>query len=502
MNLTDNSLKELDNPALTRNERILLRCRLASELIYIGQYETAREALGELWQGVGNRPEVDKIKPQIAAEVLLQCGTLSGWLGGAQHISGAHEKAKDLLFEAMRMFRAQKQQAKVSEAKYELSKCYFRLGAYEDARIILEQAIKGLEEKDSDLKAKIYIRQSVFEIWTGRYRDALDVLEKARAFFEASGDALKGKWHSQRALVLRRLSAAERRLDYADRAIIEYTAAIFHCEQAGHERYCGNNLNNLAFLLYKLGRYSEAHERLDRAQEIFKRLQDKGSLAQVNETRARVFVAERFYTEADRLITGVIYTFKKGSEYGRLTDALIVQGIAHSRLGLHESSLRILRQAMSVAQTSGAHSNAGRAALTLIEEHGKERLAEMELYNAYRLADDLLKDTEDAEELERLRHCARIMSRRLIGIKISDENFVLPKAVHDYEARFIREALEAEDGIVTHAAKRLGISHQALIRALETRHQELLSMRTPARIRRRSIIRQDSTVKRRKLKDE
>jgi tetratricopeptide (TPR) repeat protein len=196
MNLTDSRLKELDNPSLTRNERVMLRCRLASEFIHVGQYEVAREALGELWHGIGHRPEVEKLKPLTTAEVLLQCGTLSGWLGSAQHIADAQEKAKDLLFEALRMFKSQNQDAKVSEAKYELSKCYFRLGAYDDARVVLEQAIKGLE--DTDLKAKIYIRHAVFEIWTGRYRDALEVLEKAREFFEASGDALKGKWHSQR----------------------------------------------------------------------------------------------------------------------------------------------------------------------------------------------------------------------------------------------------------------------------------------------------------------
>ncbi len=47
MNLTDARLKELDNPSLTHNERILLRCRLASEFIHIGQYEVAREALNQ-----------------------------------------------------------------------------------------------------------------------------------------------------------------------------------------------------------------------------------------------------------------------------------------------------------------------------------------------------------------------------------------------------------------------------------------------------------------------
>jgi tetratricopeptide (TPR) repeat protein len=410
MNLTDSRLKELENPALTHNERVLLRCRLASEFIHIGQYEVAREALGDLWQGVGRRPDVEKLKPLTAAEVMLQCGTLSGWLGSIQHISGSQDKAKDLLFESLRLFQAQSKLTKAAEAQYEMSRCYFRLGAYDEARVSLDEALKKVGEQDVDLRANILIRRSIVETWTGRNYAAWDILEKAREFFELSSEALKGKWHSQRGLVLRRLATAERSDDYADRAIIEYTAAIYHYELAGHERYCGNNLNNLAFLLYKLGRYSEAHETLDRAQAIFERHNDAGDLAHVNETRARVLVAERHYKEANHLIAGVVQMFEKGNEYGRLADAMTIQGVIWSRLELHENSIYILRHAMSVAQTSGAHSNAASAALTLIEEHGKERLSATELYDIYRRADELLKETQDTEEIARLRACARIMS--------------------------------------------------------------------------------------------
>ncbi len=63
MNLADERLRELDNPSLTENERALLRCRVAADLIHAGQYEKAREALGELWRGVGERPDVKKLKP-------------------------------------------------------------------------------------------------------------------------------------------------------------------------------------------------------------------------------------------------------------------------------------------------------------------------------------------------------------------------------------------------------------------------------------------------------
>lgn len=59
-------------------------CAKASELTYAGQYEQAKEALGEMWQGVGERPAVGEYAPEVMAELLLQCGTLSGFLGDAQ----------------------------------------------------------------------------------------------------------------------------------------------------------------------------------------------------------------------------------------------------------------------------------------------------------------------------------------------------------------------------------------------------------------------------------
>jgi CheY-like chemotaxis protein/Tfp pilus assembly protein PilF len=484
MNLADSQLKQLDNPSLTHNERILLRCRLASEFIHTGQYESAREALGELWLGVKERPDTEKLKPHVAAELLLQYGVLSGWLGNAQHISGAQERAKDLLFESLRMFKAQSQYAKVSETKYELGMCYFRLGAFDEARVILKDALNNL--KDVHLQAKILIRRSIIEVWTGHYLEAWDILDKAREFFETSGDVLKGRWHGQMGLVLRRLATAEQRADYMDRAIIEYTAAIYHYEKAKHERYCGNNLNNLAFLLYKMGRYQEAHESLDKAQKIFNRYEDAGSLAQVNETRARVFVAEKRYKEADWVISSVIRIFEQGGDWALLVDALTIQGVVWSKLGAQQSSLNILNRAISVAQESGSFFNGGLAALTLIEEHS-DFLNENKLYNIYRRADELLNDAQDNEHIARLRVCARIVTKKLLGSKLSDKGFSLNNAVEVYEARFIAEALELEKGSVTRAAKRLGISHQLLSHILTTRHKDLLKLRTPAKIRRRRI---------------
>src|SRR3954470_5234460 len=57
-----------------------------------------------------------------------------------------------------------------------------------------------------------------------------------------------------------------------------------------------------------------------------------------------------------------------------------------------------------------------------------------------------------------------------------------------YENDIIRQALITSQGSVTRAALSLGVSHQRLIYILKSRHKDLLSVRTPAKPRKRSII--------------
>lgn len=121
----------------------------------------------------------------------------------------------------------------------------------------------------------------------------------------------------------------------------------------------------------------------------------------------------------------------------------------------------------------------------MIEEHGK-CLSERELYRVYDSAGRWLSVTQDAEDIARLRASARMVIRKLFGPEL-DAYFTLPETVLKYEARFIEQALKEERGILTRAARRLGITHQRLGAILKTRHKNLLSKRTPEM--KRSIIR-------------
>jgi tetratricopeptide (TPR) repeat protein len=367
MNLADERLKELDNPSPTEVERALLRCRVAADLIHRGQHEAAREALGGLWRGIGERPNVERLDESTAAEVLLQVGALSGWLGVSRQVQGAQAAAKDLISESAALFERLGETTRAALARSDLALCYWREGAYDEARVLYVRAFDELT--DTEQRARVLLRRLTVEYSAKRYDDAIVLLrQNSQLFDEGVSHVLRGSFHNHLALVLRHLGSVEGHAEYFDRAIIEYTAAIYHYEQARHERYLATNENNLAFLLYKLGRYRDAHNHLDRAQAIMTRLKDVGMLAQVDETRARVLVAERRYRDADRALAGVLKTLEKGDEPALLADALTLQGVIWARLWVYDSSINALRRA-----AAGALTNAGLAVLTLIEEHGTTR---------------------------------------------------------------------------------------------------------------------------------
>ena len=154
-------------------------CNKASELIYAGQYEAAKEELGALWTGIGKRPLLT-ITPQLNAEILLQCGTLSARLGSAKQLD-VQERAKDLLTEALRIFQSLKLKTKSSKTQCELAMCYFRRGAYDEARVLFDEALNGLG--DAELRTKILIRRAIIEIWVGKYHEAWETLKEAQVFF-------------------------------------------------------------------------------------------------------------------------------------------------------------------------------------------------------------------------------------------------------------------------------------------------------------------------------
>jgi CheY-like chemotaxis protein/tetratricopeptide (TPR) repeat protein len=502
MTLAETLVKQLENRALSRDERAQLQCQIAADLEHRGQYDDAREGLADLWNGVGERPALEGLSDLTAAELLLRVGSLSGYLGSIGQIKGAQDKAKDLISESITRFQALGETTRVAAAQSELGFCYRRAGAHDEARVVYHEALRRLTaESDTELRAKILMRLAVVESASGRYNEALRILtDSARLFEESNNDALKGKFHNDLACVLTNLSKAERRSDYTDRAIIEYTAASHHFQQAGHTSYRASAEHNLGYLLYTIGRYEEAHEHLNVARRLFYDVRNKGRIAQVDEACARLLLAQGKMRGAESAIREAVRVLSKGGEQGLLAEALTTQGYILSKRGNLVESLNTLRRAADLAEQAGAVEDAGRALLTLIEEHA-ERLDEHEVLETYERAHNLLKETQDAETITRLRACAvRIvvtrrasLSRRRVRSLVDFwANFNLNERVHTYEARYVRRALIDAQGSVTRAARLLGLQHHATLAAMldeeHGRHKNLSHLRTPPETRRQSII--------------
>ncbi len=495
MNLVEQLLGRIASTC-NPNERAQLRCQLAKELEESGDYEGARAALSELWQRVGQRPDLEGLDEWTRAEVLLRVGVLTGWIGSSKQVDDAQEAAKNLICESSRRFEALQDAEKVDECRIELATCYWRQGAFDEARLILAELSERLAPTGSRLKPVALLRSGIVECSAQRHHDALRIYtDIAPLFAESVCHSLRGKFHNSFAIVLDILGTSERRQDYIDRAFVEYTAASFHFEQAGHLRYCACVENNLAMLYLAVGRCGEAHGRLDRARPMFARLKDEVHLAQVDETRAKILLAEGRKMEAERVAGAAVLTLEHGDEQSLLAEALTTHGVTLARTGRHVRARFTLQRAVVVAERAGDTETAGRAVLTVIEEL-HERTPRGELIALYEQAAEYLADSQQPSVTTRLLAAARLVLRLLRPQTPGCEDapadwrgFSLRKAVHRYEKMLIERALKDAGGVVSKASMLLGFKHyQSLISILNGRHRGLLKERTPILRRRRSVF--------------
>jgi tetratricopeptide (TPR) repeat protein len=429
-------LRQLSNKNLTPDERAELRCQAAKHFEDVGQYEAAREALGELWQRIGEHPNITGLEPSIAGEVLLRAGVLTGWIGSKQQITEAQEIAKNLISESIGIFESLSYGKKILEGQNELALCYWRECRYSEARLILKNVLARLTTA-SELKARAILRSAIVECSAGCYQDALKILLDAAPLFEKiTNHTVKGSYHNQLAMIYRALAEAGKR-EYLDHAFIEYTAASFHFEEAKHKQYLANVENNLGSLYFTANRFKEAHHHLEYTRLLMESLKDRVGAARVNETRARVFLTQGRIAQAEKAARSAVRVLEQ-SQHHALAEALITHGRAQARLGRMEHARLTLYRALEISEQSGALTRAGEAALAIIRELGGP-----------------------LEEVQAL-----------------SEKLPLLEELKRYEHALIKQALINGGGSITQAARLLGTSHQHLIYLIEKKHKDLLALRS------------------------
>lgn len=485
----------LNSSHLTANEEALLRCQSALELKDRGCFEGAREAMGSLWRGVGERPQIEGLYPSVTAEVFLCVGILTRWIGSKNRIRESQDIARDLISESITFYESVGDAKKVAVARAELAYCYWREGALDEARIMFNEALQKLTI-EGNTRAHALLGLAVVEWSDSQFREALRILtENASLFKKITNHTIKGTYHNQIAMVLRELASSEKRVDYLKRAINEYEEADYQFKIARNTIFRADVKNNVGNVLRQLSRFKEAHAYVMEARRLAIRVRDKVLTAQFDDTRAQVFIAEKKFKEAEAVARNAVRVLERSGHQCLLADALVTQGIALARLKRAEHAQFTFQKAIEVAHQVGALNKAGLAALTLIEE--VDELSADTLYAAYDRASEWLATSQSQDLLLRVNAAARKVFSKLQGESKAEDAPAedvmevllnqpcdLQREVLKFEGSVIRHALAKANGSLTRAAALLSMSYQALAYILESRHKDLLKERSP--IRRRS----------------
>ncbi len=341
-------------------------------------------------------------------------------------------------------------------------------------------------------RARAILKLSTVEWTSGRFREALEVLTQNESLFQKiTNPAIKGGYHSELAITHRNLATTENRREYFQRAIKEYKEAEKQFKLAHNPIYRADVLNNVGFLQFKLGRYKEAHKYLDDARRLTVRFKDKARTAQIDESRAQVFIAEGKLTEAERSARRAVSVLRKSGRFCLVTEALITQGVAVARLGRTDYARFLFRQAIETAHQVDALNTAGLAALTMIEE--VPDLPPETLQAAYRQAREWLANSQSPDTKLRLADVAgRVVDSVQTELSTDEATKILLSEasslraqLEKHEGAIIKRALIQVGGKVTYAARLLDVRYQSLAYMIENQHPDLLNYRTPVRRRQR-----------------
>jgi tetratricopeptide (TPR) repeat protein len=508
--------KTLNAPKSSVAPGIISMCNFVKELEDSGEFAKAAETMGEWWSGVGKRPNVDKLPAEQKAAVLARAGSLSGWLGSLQQAPGSQEKAKDLISEAASLFSSLEDDKNWAETRSDLAVCYWREGAFDEARDVLDDVLARSIDLAPQLRGKILLRGVNVEISTKHFNKADSLIEQATPPIEKSKNSLlRGKLYFHKALILR--SRAEDNDDpkLLLSAIDYYKHAGVYYKKAKHNLFLAHVENNTGNVYRLLRDFKNTQTHLDKAIYLYSKLKDQAHAALVYETKAQAYLAELKLKDAEGAARTSVAMVRKGGEQSLLAECLTTLGVVLSRQANFAEAVHAFVEAKEAALLVGDLESAGNAVLTQLEELQPD-LSPAVFRSLYIEADELLKKSPRLSTLDRLQAITRKQmeagkaeteesadSQKMAKLlsyadkldtlfenkaEFSWENFSLPDAVKIYEGEIIMKALIESSGRVTKAAKMLGLSHQNLSLILHQRHRELKKYCVHRKPRSKSVV--------------
>jgi len=299
-----------DVSVLTGNLFKLERC---------GKYEEALAELRPIWSDINVLPEVDDFPPRTAAELILRCGAVLGFLGHTKMIPNSQEISKNLLTEARSRFFDFGDIEKITECENYLALAYQRTGEMVEAETFIAEALLHKLPSSSPTRLYSHIIRAIILGQLKRFDENLSLLQEVEQdFLQFASDLLKGDFYSNYGLNLRKINKPTQALE-------KYKLAKHFYQKAGHLTYLAIVENNLTYIYKGEGKLAEAHQAVDKVIKIFRELKDRTREGFALDTKAMIFCDEQKYPEALKTIEKAIAILTKSENADFLVETYLTK---------------------------------------------------------------------------------------------------------------------------------------------------------------------------------
>lgn len=308
-----------------------------------GKYEEGLAETREFWPDTNFLPNFEGLEPRDAAELLLRCGSLFGYLGHKKQLPNAQEKSKNLLTEARNRFLDIYDIEKVAECENYLALSYWRLGEMNEAETYVETALSHDLPSTNAVRLYSVIILTIVQLATKRFEESARLLGETEYDFVKCDDAfLLGSFSSHMGIALNKLGRGPE-------ALGRFKAARMYHQRSGHEPYLAMVDNNLALTYKAHGKFNLAHSASDSATDIFGKLKNRNNEGFSLDTKAGIYIAEGKYEEAVQIADKALAILQKGDNTAYRIETLMTKVKALVFMGDISEAAFWLSQAVGLA---------------------------------------------------------------------------------------------------------------------------------------------------------
>ncbi len=369
-----------------------------------GRYEEALAKVKHIWEDTTLLPDTDDFEPQTAAEIILRCGSLIGFLGHIKQIPDAQEKSKDLLTEAYNRFQDIYNVEKIVECANYLALAYWRMGALVEAETWIAEALSYNLPNSNKIRLYSHIIKSMIFLLSKRYEEVcLNLIELKNDFINFADNFLKGSFYNNYGLALKNLGNIDKALPVLESGRDYYL-------KSGNKFHYGLAENNLAQFYKTRNKFAEAHQAINNATKIFKKMKDRTREGFSLDTKAQIYFSEKKYSEALKIIEKSLAILSKGENAAYLVETYLTKAKILIYLDNFSAAILCLSDAVQLAKIQISEN----AALNLV----KEFEVTLEEKNSQPAEENSARDKFDAENLQfvlppSMAHCQEIQVIRI-----------------------------------------------------------------------------------------